>query len=127
MGRVDLRYEVAQNAYIKLVIHSLKHPTSAVNDILIGRISPSNDTVEIVEAVPLFHSHIPLLPQLEISLILVLPLSLSLTLSLLGFYAFFSQSDPNWVFVKLCIKSHAFLNNMKFNHLGIYFLHLGIT
>jgi len=76
MGSNGLRYEIAQNAYIKLVLHSLKHPTSAVNGILIGRISPSNDVVEIADAVPLFHSHIPLLPQLEISLILVLSLGL---------------------------------------------------
>ena len=67
----DFKYEISQNAYIKLVLHSLKHKTSAVNGVLIGRISSANDVVEITEAVPLFHSHIGLLPQLEISLILV--------------------------------------------------------
>ncbi|KAM1806074.1 hypothetical protein ACFX11_029261 [Malus domestica] len=67
----ELRYEIAQNAYIKLVLHALKHKTSAVNGILLGRVSPHNDVVEITDSVPLFHSHIGLLPQLEISLILI--------------------------------------------------------
>ncbi|KAI4307840.1 hypothetical protein L6164_030977 [Bauhinia variegata] len=67
----DLKYEIAQNAYIKLVLHSLKHKTSAVNGILIGRVSQENGIVEISDAVPLFHSQIGLLPQLEISLILI--------------------------------------------------------
>ncbi|KAI4306241.1 hypothetical protein L6164_029533 [Bauhinia variegata] len=67
----DLKYEIAQNAYIKLVLHSLKHKTSSVNGVLIGRMSKGNDIVEIADAVPLFHSQIGLLPQLEISLILI--------------------------------------------------------
>ena len=67
----ELRYEIAQNAYIKLVLHALKHKTSAVNGILLGRVSPQNDVVEITDSVPLFHSQLGLLPQLEISLILV--------------------------------------------------------
>ncbi|XP_057450461.1 ER membrane protein complex subunit 8/9 homolog isoform X1 [Lotus japonicus] len=87
MGSVDLRYEVAQKAYIKLVLHSLKHPTSAVNGILIGRVSASNDTtVEIVDAVPLFHSHIALLPQLEISLILIEEYFSAKGLNIVGYF-----------------------------------------
>ncbi|KAL6195193.1 hypothetical protein ACLB2K_030813 [Fragaria x ananassa] len=67
----ELRYEIAQNAYIKLVLHALKHKTSAVNGILLGRVSPQNDVVEITDSVPLFHSQLGLLPQLEISLVLI--------------------------------------------------------
>ncbi|PON86332.1 ER membrane protein complex subunit [Trema orientale] len=67
----ELRYEIGQNAYIKLVLHALKHKASAVNGVLLGRVSPTNDVVEITDSVPLFHSHIGLLPQLEISLILI--------------------------------------------------------
>ncbi|BBH04407.1 Uncharacterised protein family UPF0172 [Prunus dulcis] len=66
----ELRYEIAQNAYIKLVLHALKHKSSAVNAVLLGRVSSQNDAVEITDSVPLFHSQIGLLPQLEISLIL---------------------------------------------------------
>ncbi|CAN1334299.1 ER membrane protein complex subunit 8/9 homolog [Linum perenne] len=68
----ELKYEMAQNAYIKLVLHALKHNTSAVNGVLLGRASPNNDNlVEIEDSVPLFHNHLGLLPPLEISLIMI--------------------------------------------------------
>lgn len=67
----ESRYEIAQNAYMKIVLHALKHKSSAVNAVLLGRVSPTNDVVEITDSVPLFHSHLGLLPQLEISLILI--------------------------------------------------------
>lgn len=70
----ELKYEIAQNAYIKLVLHALKHKTAAVNGVLVGRLVPSTEgshTVQISDAVPLFHSQISLLPALEISLIQV--------------------------------------------------------
>ncbi|CAL0330389.1 unnamed protein product [Lupinus luteus] len=89
----DLKYEVAQNAYIKLVLHSLKHPTSAVNAILIGRVSPSNDAVEVTDAVPLFHSQIGLLPQLEISLILIEEYFSAKGLNIVGYFHANERSD----------------------------------
>ncbi|KAE9456636.1 hypothetical protein C3L33_11504, partial [Rhododendron williamsianum] len=47
----DVRYEIGQNAYIKLVLHALNHKTSAVNGLLLGRLSANNnDVVEITEA-----------------------------------------------------------------------------
>ncbi|RVX14787.1 ER membrane protein complex subunit 8/9-like [Vitis vinifera] len=68
----ELKYEIAQNAYIKLVLHALKHKTAAVNAVLLGRLVTSTDgshTLQISDAVPLFHSQITLLPPLEIALI----------------------------------------------------------
>ncbi|GFS31732.1 uncharacterized protein family [Actinidia rufa] len=68
----ELRYEIGHNTYIKLVLHALKHKTSAVNGVLLGRLSGADATpvVELAESVPLFHSHhIGLLPPLEIALI----------------------------------------------------------
>ncbi|ESR65881.1 hypothetical protein CICLE_v10009430mg [Citrus x clementina] len=68
----ELKYELSQNAYIKLVLHARKHKTAAVNGVLLGRVSPQNDAVvEIADSVPLFHSHLGLLPNLEISLIMI--------------------------------------------------------
>ncbi|KAL3851115.1 hypothetical protein ACJIZ3_012997 [Penstemon smallii] len=66
----EMRYEIHQNAYIKLILHALKHRTSAVNAVLLGR-STTAGVVEIVESVPLFHSQIGLLPPLEIALIMI--------------------------------------------------------
>ncbi|KAL7143052.1 hypothetical protein ABFS83_08G165400 [Erythranthe nasuta] len=67
----DSRYEIHQDAYIKLILHSLKHRSSAVNGVLIGRSSADGAAVEIVDSVPLFHSQIGLLPPLEIALIMI--------------------------------------------------------
>ncbi|KAG5554992.1 hypothetical protein RHGRI_012514 [Rhododendron griersonianum] len=65
-----MRYEIGQNAFIKLVLQALNHKASAVNGLLLGRLSAyNNDVVEITESVPLFHSQIDLLPPLEIALI----------------------------------------------------------
>lgn len=72
---VDCRYEVAQAAYVKLALHALKHPTAAVNGLLVGRLldSASPAVVSVVDAVPLSHQphHLPLLPTLELALTLV--------------------------------------------------------
>lgn len=69
MGGGEIKYDMSQNAYIKLVLHALKHKSSAVNGVLIGR--STDDVVEIVDSVPLFHNHLGVLPPLEISLIMV--------------------------------------------------------
>uniref|UniRef100_A0A162ADU1 Uncharacterized protein n=1 Tax=Daucus carota subsp. sativus TaxID=79200 RepID=A0A162ADU1_DAUCS len=67
----EFRYEIGQNAYIKLILHSLKHSSSAVNGVLLGRVSgDANSVVEISDSVPLFHSQIGLLPPLEIALLM---------------------------------------------------------
>ncbi|XP_015900907.2 ER membrane protein complex subunit 8/9 homolog [Ziziphus jujuba] len=82
----ELRYEIAQTAYIKMVLHALRHRTSAVNGVLLGRVSPQNDVVEITDSVPLFHSHIGLLPQLEISLILIEEYYAAKGLNVVGYF-----------------------------------------
>ncbi|XP_050220216.1 ER membrane protein complex subunit 8/9 homolog [Mercurialis annua] len=67
----EVKYEISQNAYIKLVLHAIKHKSTSVNGVLLGR-SNQNDVVEIVESVPLFHNpHLGLLPPLEIALIMI--------------------------------------------------------
>lgn len=68
----DIRYEISQNAYIKLVLHALKHKTASVNGILLGRVNPKDSSlVQITDSVPLFHSNLALLPPLEIALIMI--------------------------------------------------------
>lgn len=72
------RYEISQTAYVKLVLHALKHKTSAVNGILVGRLkqssasednnSISTEAVEIIDIIPLSHSQLGLLPTLEIAI-----------------------------------------------------------
>ncbi|KAI3675756.1 hypothetical protein L1987_85349 [Smallanthus sonchifolius] len=81
----DCKYVIHQNAYIKLVLHALNHKTSAVNGVLLGRLS--GEVVEITESVPLFHtSQIGLLPPLEIALITIEEYYSSQGLSIVGYF-----------------------------------------
>lgn len=80
----ESRYEIHQNAYIKLVLHALNHRTSAVNGVLLGRSAATG--VEIVDSVPLFHSQIGLLPPLEIALIMIEEYYGEKGLSIVGYF-----------------------------------------
>ncbi|KAL8469661.1 hypothetical protein ACS0TY_032490 [Phlomoides rotata] len=82
----ESRYEIHQNAYIKLVLHALKHRTSAVNAVLLGRSDGAGSTVEIVDSAPLFHSQIGLLPPLEIALIMIEEYYGDKGLSIVGYF-----------------------------------------
>ncbi|XP_004248356.1 ER membrane protein complex subunit 8/9 homolog [Solanum lycopersicum] len=83
---IESTYEIHQNAYIKLVLHASKHKTSAVNGVLLGRISGDSAVVEIVESVPLFHSQIGVLPPLEIALIMIEEYYFDKGLSIVGYF-----------------------------------------
>ncbi|XP_051118460.1 ER membrane protein complex subunit 8/9 homolog isoform X2 [Andrographis paniculata] len=82
----ESRFEIHQNAYMKLVLHALKHRTSAVNAVLIGRSVGGGAAVEIVESVPLFHSQIGLLPPLEIALFMIEEYYSEKGLSIVGYF-----------------------------------------
>ncbi|XP_039134084.1 ER membrane protein complex subunit 8/9 homolog [Dioscorea cayenensis subsp. rotundata] len=84
----DCRYELSQAAYIKLVLHSLKHRTYSVNGLLLGRVREDSPTavVQIDDAVPLSHSHIGLLPTLELALIQVEEHFGAVGMSIVGYY-----------------------------------------
>ncbi|KAI7734104.1 hypothetical protein M8C21_018903 [Ambrosia artemisiifolia] len=81
----DYTYVIHQNAYVKLVLHALNHKTSAVNAVLLGRLS--GEVIEITDSVPLFHSsQIGLLPPLEIALITIEEYYSSQGLSIVGYF-----------------------------------------
>lgn len=86
----EVQYKIAQNAYIKLVLHALKHRTSAVNAVLLAPSSAaaagSAAAVEITEAVPLFHSQIGLLPPLEFALNMIEGYFESRGLNIVGYF-----------------------------------------
>ncbi|XP_009393079.2 ER membrane protein complex subunit 8/9 homolog [Musa acuminata AAA Group] len=82
-------YEVSQIAYIKLVLHALKHRSAAVNGLLLGRLRQDGGataTVEIADTVPLSHSQIGLLPALELALIQIEEHFETQGLSVVGYY-----------------------------------------
>ncbi|KAL0320898.1 UNVERIFIED_CONTAM: ER membrane protein complex subunit/9 [Sesamum radiatum] len=82
----EARYEINQTAYIKLVLHALKHRSAAVNGLILGRASSDAAVVEIVDSVPLFHSQIGLLPPLEIALIMIEEYYGEKGLSIVGYF-----------------------------------------
>lgn len=85
----DCRYQISQCAYVKLVLHALKHHSSSVNGLLLGRLVEDGaaPTVQISDSVPLSHSQIGILPYLELALIQVLHLQLK-THPLFAFLSF---------------------------------------
>ncbi|BBM99636.1 ER membrane protein complex subunit 8/9 [Marchantia polymorpha subsp. ruderalis] len=72
----DNKYEISQRAYIKIVLHALKHQCNSVNGVLVGKVTGAgneaseegNSKIEIVDAVPLFHAQLGVLPMLELAL-----------------------------------------------------------
>ncbi|XP_020597207.1 ER membrane protein complex subunit 8/9 homolog [Phalaenopsis equestris] len=84
----DCRYQISQCAYIKLVLHALKHASSSVNGLLVGRLveGGGSPTVQISDSVPLFHSQIGILPYLELALIQVEEHFASDGLGVVGYY-----------------------------------------
>lgn len=91
-------YGLRQTAYVKLVLHALKHTSCAVNGVLIGRIGKGDgeSTVEVTDCVPLFHGQLGLLPMLELALSLVdehLAAGQDRSLQIVGYYHANEQFD----------------------------------
>lgn len=87
----DCRYQISQCAYIKFVLHALKHRSSSVNGLLLGRLVEDGGggaapIVQISDAVPLSHSQIGMLPHLELALIQVEEHFASDGLGVVGYY-----------------------------------------
>lgn len=61
-------YSMTLKAYAKIILHCCKYPHFAVNGVAIGSISKETQSVQIQDAVPLFHSGIGLAPMLEVAL-----------------------------------------------------------
>ncbi|KAF2299989.1 hypothetical protein GH714_006573 [Hevea brasiliensis] len=91
MGVGELKYDMSQNGYIKLVLHALKHNSAAVNGVLLGR--STDDVVEITDSVPLFHNHLGILPPLEISLIMIGDYYSAQGLGIVGYFHANERSD----------------------------------
>mmetsp|Transcript_22409 Transcript_22409/g.27017 ORF Transcript_22409/g.27017 Transcript_22409/m.27017 type:complete len:197 (-) Transcript_22409:826-1416(-) len=80
------QYQLSQKAYIKVILHAAKHPSQSVNGVLIGTASKENDTVEIHDAVPLFHGQLALAPMLEVALMQVDAHCSSINQAIVGYY-----------------------------------------
>lgn len=94
---MSLPHKLAQTAYIKLVLHVLKYPSQAVNGVLLGKASAKGctDPVEIIDAVPLFHSQLALAPMLEIALAQVDKSATDQGLCIVGYYQANERNNDN--------------------------------
>lgn len=73
-------YSIQSLAYLKLILHSAKYPSSAVTGILLGYNNPDEPTLVVIsDVIPLFHHWTDLNPMMEVALNLV---SFFLSLSL---------------------------------------------
>lgn len=59
-------WEIGQRAYVKALLHALKHKANAINGVLLG--TAEGSTVKVVDAIPLFHTQLALAPMLEVAM-----------------------------------------------------------
>lgn len=65
-------YTISHQAYVKIRLHVAKHPHKAVNGVLIGKKGKAReDSVAILDAIPLLHLWTTLSPMMEVGLELV--------------------------------------------------------
>lgn len=64
-------YKISARAYTKMILHAAKYPHCAVNGILLSSNAGKDKTVQIIDAVPLFHQCLHVSPMAEIALIQV--------------------------------------------------------
>jgi len=61
-------FSLSLKAYSKIVLHCCKYPHKAVNGVVIGSVSKKDQSVQIQDAIPLFHLGLGLAPMLEVAL-----------------------------------------------------------
>eukprot|EP01027_Heterolobosea_sp_BB2_P007429 GEZU01011062.1.p1 GENE.GEZU01011062.1~~GEZU01011062.1.p1 ORF type:complete len:206 (-),score=42.23 GEZU01011062.1:60-677(-) len=83
----NISFEVRPRAYVKAILHACKYTSCSVNGILIGKVTASGKktAIQILDAIPLFHSHHSLAPLLEASL-LQIESSLEQDEQIVGYY-----------------------------------------
>ncbi|KAI0300677.1 hypothetical protein B0F90DRAFT_1629384 [Multifurca ochricompacta] len=79
-------FQLANLTYTKLILHALKYPHRAVNGVLLGSVSPSGSTVNVVDAVPLQHHWTSLSPMMEVGLGMATNYARSRQLDVVGYY-----------------------------------------
>jgi hypothetical protein len=77
--------EMSTRAYCKLIMHSAKYPSCALNGVLLAKredLRPGSRLIKYTDCIPLFHLGMGLTPMLEVALTQVrCPLSSDLFLS----------------------------------------------
>lgn len=83
-----LNYSVSSRAYAKMILHAAKYPHCAINGLLLtNTATTSNNTIEIVDVMPLFHQCLHVSPMAEIALLQAEALVAADKLQIGGYYA----------------------------------------
>ena len=62
-----MKFSLSVVAYSKIVLHACRYPHRGVNGVLLGHVD-DGDVLRLVDAVPLFHFALGLVPMLEVAL-----------------------------------------------------------
>ncbi|GJJ14287.1 hypothetical protein Clacol_008551 [Clathrus columnatus] len=80
-------YTLSHQAYVKIYLHAAKYPHKTVNGVLIGKKGKSReDSVAVLDAIPLLHLWTTLSPMMEIGLELAKTHAESRELLVVGYY-----------------------------------------
>ncbi|KAJ3089109.1 ER membrane protein complex subunit 8 [Quaeritorhiza haematococci] len=100
-------YTLSKLAYLKLILHAAKYPSLPVNGCLIGTKDTTKKTVEISDAVPLFHNGFPLVPMLETALEQIEVYCQRIGSSMVGYYCaneLYSDTQLSTISAKVATK-----------------------
>ena len=67
----DPELELSTRAYCKMVMHSAKYPSSAINGLLLSKkeqVKPGTRSIKYSDCIPLFHLNPGLAPMIEVAL-----------------------------------------------------------
>lgn len=82
-----VNYKVSPRAYAKMILHAAKYPHCAINGLLLTNNSTANNTIEIVDVMPLFHQCLYVSPMAEIALLQAETIAAENKLQIGGYYA----------------------------------------
>ncbi|XP_067613556.1 ER membrane protein complex subunit 8/9 homolog [Eurosta solidaginis] len=88
-------YQFSERAYAKTIFHAAKYPHLAVNGLLLAEKQLKGNTVQIVDAIPLFHQCLYLTPMAEIALTQVDVYAERENLVIAGYYVAQENFDDN--------------------------------
>ncbi|PVU93041.1 hypothetical protein BB559_003457 [Furculomyces boomerangus] len=104
-------FSISKPAYSKIVLHSLKFPSSSVHGVLLGT-NTDPSTVRVTDAVPIGHASISTSAMLDIALQQISIYAQKCEIMIVGYYASYENINQN----KLCISVS---ENSNFKNLDI--------
>jgi len=115
----------------QIIFHTCKYPTQSVNGVLLGTIQKNEEPlIQVTDSIPLFHSHLTLIPMLEAAMHLIQEYCIQSQLQIIGYYhanELEADTDLNPIAIKIASKiqtqfSHALLLLLNSDQLSQFLL-----